>query len=402
MCLLGSFLSRCLFQSNPNLPGGVTSLELARLLRSRLLRRGPRRDLLDAVVELLEVCGPVAALKCGGVHLWMPCDVQADEARPIGGRRRSHAGGGAASQAAAPAPAPAMADAGDALSAASAPHASPASPFFADAIDFCPAKAVPPNYLAHKRRVSLISFFNHKGGVAKTTNAYTFGWGLASKGFRVGLIDCDQQCNLTQLALRTRLEASGHTFESFNGALPNPSDLAAALEPAETESGLKPAVVVPIATFSAPAAGAGGAAAAAAPPLRNGALFLVPGSDNLSKFEKRLSQADVLMIAAPMSSAHNVPGAPYHLALMTAAAYDLDFILFDLSPNIGPFNSTVLSCSDFFIVPCQPEYFTERALAALCHRIPEMVRETSRLRGLQPAGSRYKLPDPRPMREYPF
>lgn len=366
--------------------------------------------MLDSVIELLEVrISGISRHPCVRYHINVklcetvsPC--QADDDRPIGGRPRGRGGGGAASHGSVAAPsAPGAAEEEEEEEEASAPLPATCPPLYTAAEDFHASKPVPPNYVAHKRRVVLISFFNHKGGVAKTTNAYTFGWGLASKGFRVGLIDCDQQCNLTQLALRTRLEASGHTFESFNEALPNPSDLAAALEPAETEGGLRPAYAVPIATFPAPAGGAAAAGGVAAPAAsvshRDGALLLVPGSDNLSRFEKRLSQADVLMIAAPHSSAHNVPGAPYHLAVMTAAAYDLDFVLFDLSPNIGPFNSTVLACSDFFIVPCQPEYFTERALAALCHRVPEMVRETSRLRGLQPVGSRYKLPDPRPKRK---
>jgi cellulose biosynthesis protein BcsQ len=47
----------------------------------------------------------------------------------------------------------------------------------------------------------VISFFNHKGGVSKTTTAFYLGWMLARKGKRVMLVDCDPQCNLTGMVL---------------------------------------------------------------------------------------------------------------------------------------------------------------------------------------------------------
>ena len=45
-----------------------------------------------------------------------------------------------------------------------------------------------------------IVFFNHKGGVSKTTTACNLGWKLA-EGDRVLLVDADPQCNLTSLII---------------------------------------------------------------------------------------------------------------------------------------------------------------------------------------------------------
>lgn len=45
-----------------------------------------------------------------------------------------------------------------------------------------------------------IVFFNHKGGVSKTTTAYNLGWKLAEDD-RVLLVDADPQCNLTSLII---------------------------------------------------------------------------------------------------------------------------------------------------------------------------------------------------------
>jgi hypothetical protein len=47
----------------------------------------------------------------------------------------------------------------------------------------------------------LISFFNHKGGVSKTTTTFNLGWALAETGKRVLIVDGDPQCNLTGTAL---------------------------------------------------------------------------------------------------------------------------------------------------------------------------------------------------------
>lgn len=46
--------------------------------------------------------------------------------------------------------------------------------------------------------MNICTFSAIKGGVGKTTLTYNFGEWLASKGFRVLLIDADHQCNLTQ------------------------------------------------------------------------------------------------------------------------------------------------------------------------------------------------------------
>lgn len=50
-----------------------------------------------------------------------------------------------------------------------------------------------------------IVFFNHKGGVSKTTTAYNLGW-MLSLNSRVLLVDADPQCNLTSLILRDDFE----------------------------------------------------------------------------------------------------------------------------------------------------------------------------------------------------
>ena len=47
----------------------------------------------------------------------------------------------------------------------------------------------------------LISLFNHKGGVSKTTTTFNLGWTFAKKGIKTLIVDADPQCNLTAYVL---------------------------------------------------------------------------------------------------------------------------------------------------------------------------------------------------------
>ena len=47
----------------------------------------------------------------------------------------------------------------------------------------------------------IISLFNHKGGVSKTTTTFNLGWALVNKGCKVLMVDGDPQSNLTSLSL---------------------------------------------------------------------------------------------------------------------------------------------------------------------------------------------------------
>lgn len=43
----------------------------------------------------------------------------------------------------------------------------------------------------------ILTLFNHKGGVSKTTTTFHLGWKLTQKKKKVLLVDGDPQCNLT-------------------------------------------------------------------------------------------------------------------------------------------------------------------------------------------------------------
>jgi cellulose biosynthesis protein BcsQ len=47
----------------------------------------------------------------------------------------------------------------------------------------------------------LITFYNNKGGVSKTTTLFNLAVHLAQSGKKILIADCDPQCNATELFL---------------------------------------------------------------------------------------------------------------------------------------------------------------------------------------------------------
>ncbi len=63
----------------------------------------------------------------------------------------------------------------------------------------------------------IISFFNHKGGVSKTTTTFNLGWALAEEGRKVLIVDGDPQCNLTGTVLGFTGESDFESLYPFRG-----------------------------------------------------------------------------------------------------------------------------------------------------------------------------------------
>ena len=192
-----------------------------------------------------------------------------------------------------------------------------------------------------------ISLFNHKGGVSKTTTAFNLGWMLATKGKRVLLIDADPQCNLTGMFLG--FKGIEDIEEIYNkGGVRNIRDgLAPAFES-------KPIPLVPVECEVME---------------RNTNLFLLPGHIGLAEYETTLGIAQEL--SGSLVTLQNLPGAPTRLFQLTAEKYKIDIILVDMSPSLGPINQNLLSTSDFFLVPMNPDYFSVMAVDSLSTVLPK-------------------------------
>jgi len=199
-----------------------------------------------------------------------------------------------------------------------------------------------------------IVFFNHKGGVSKTTTTFNLAWMIAEKGKKVLLVDADPQCNLTALILNDY-------YEQYY------------LEEATRNNNIKDGVKVafegkplPIMGIDCPSA------------ERNPNLFLLPGHANLSEYDAALSFAQTSNNA--ISTLQNLPGAFNDLINKTANKYEIEFVLIDLSPALSAINQNLFTLSDFFIIPTNPDPFSIMALNTLVSILPRWVDWVEKMR----------------------
>jgi len=191
----------------------------------------------------------------------------------------------------------------------------------------------------------IISLFNHKGGVSKTTTAFNLGWALAERGNKILIVDADPQCNLTG----TVLGFDGVSdFTDFYNQNPN-ANVSDCLSPIFQATGqsLAPAQITGTTHEN---------------------LFLLAGNIDLAENETQIAVA--LSTSTAIPALQNIPGSLCALLRLTAEQNDLDAVIVDMSPSVGALNECFLMGSDYFIVPTSPDYYCNQAISSLARVLP--------------------------------
>lgn len=193
----------------------------------------------------------------------------------------------------------------------------------------------------------IISVFNHKGGVGKTTTVFHLAWVLAESGQRVLMVDADSQCNLTGYVLGL------DTFEKFYLDYPERNLM----------SGVRPAFdAMPQriqAIESVPVNG-----------CEN--LFLIPGHLNTSLYEVSLGMSHDL--STSIQTLKNLPGAFHEFIQCQIKKDAIDIVIIDMNPSLSAINQNLLCISDAFMVPASPDYFSRMAVNTLSKTLPKWVK----------------------------
>ena len=195
--------------------------------------------------------------------------------------------------------------------------------------------------------VKKIVFFNHKGGVSKTTSTFNIGWKLAEMGHRVLLVDADPQCNLTSVFLGEKFDAYYDDADTCS------NNIMAGVHPAFAGT------PDPIRTINCPNHSF------------NRDLYLLPGHMNLSEYDPQLTFA----INAPvtLTAMQNLPGSFNQLIVNIAEKYDIEYALIDLNPGLSTLNQILFVSSDAFIIPANPDIFCVMAIKSLSRILPQWI-----------------------------
>lgn len=204
--------------------------------------------------------------------------------------------------------------------------------------------------------MKIISLFNNKGGVGKTTLAFHLSHILADMGHKVLIIDLDPQCNITICGIEQgaleRIWREEDPFiddyelsytqcgeERLKEINSHPHSIHYLLKPTEdgttelSNDELPPTIQI----------------------ANN--LHLIPGRLTINKYESVISER----------WAQAYQGSPLAIRTITrirsiAETYaekdGYEYVIIDTSPSLGSLNKVIISTVDGFIIPCLPDMFS--------------------------------------------
>ena len=186
--------------------------------------------------------------------------------------------------------------------------------------------------------VPILTFFNNKGGVGKTSLIYHLAWMFASLHKRVVAVDLDPQANLTAAFLNEE------KIETLWNERATGSTIYHSVKPLTGVGDIVEPVLQKIATD----------------------LYLVPGDVDLSTYEDALSNE------WPSSMGDNNLYRPmrilssfWQVMQMAAQKVEADIILVDIGPNMGAINRSVLIATDYVVIPLGADLFSLQGLKNL-------------------------------------
>lgn len=187
-------------------------------------------------------------------------------------------------------------------------------------------------------RSPVLTFFNNKGGVGKTSLIYHLSWMYAKLRKRVVIVDLDPQANLTAAFL------DEDTIETLWNDQTEGSTIYQCVKPLTAVGD----IVEPVLKKIIPD------------------LYLIPGDVALSGYEDALSNE------WPNSMADNNLYRPmrilssfWQVMQMAAAKIEADVILVDVGPNLGAINRSVLIATDYVVIPLGADLFSLQGLKNL-------------------------------------
>ena len=199
----------------------------------------------------------------------------------------------------------------------------------------------------------VLTFFNNKGGVGKTSLVYHLAWMLTELGQSVLVVDLDPQANLTAAFLSEgELESLwgdpeagvARTIYECVRPLTQVGDiLPPDLIKVQPEEALQPAL------FS-----------------MSPELHLLPGDLSLSGFEDDLSaEWPKCFQSADLFRPFRVVTAFWQVMQGGAEECEADYILVDVGPSLGAINRSALIATDFVVVPLAADIFSRQGLRNL-------------------------------------
>jgi cellulose biosynthesis protein BcsQ len=188
-------------------------------------------------------------------------------------------------------------------------------------------------------KAPVLTFFNNKGGVGKTSLAYHLSWMFAELGLRVLAVDLDPQANLTAAFLPDE-----EVEQLWDGPFSTPATIFRCVQPLTEVGDLR------------------------SPALKHLApkLALLPGDLNLSSFEENLSAEWPHALGSQnFYRPFRVLSAFWQVMRLGVSQMKADLVVVDIGPNLGAINRSALIATDYVVIPLAPDLYSLQGLRNL-------------------------------------
>lgn len=187
-----------------------------------------------------------------------------------------------------------------------------------------------------KNEMISLSMFNNKGGVGKTTLTCNLASLLATRfNKRILLIDCDPQCNSTQLVMGESYATSLYWDKADSKGVTTIKDILQKIEDGDSDINDK---ITPIKSSA-----------------NRFQIDLIPGHPALSIIEDRLGAAWHSLKGGDLGG---IRQTNWSTALCRVLKDRYDFIFFDLGPSLGALNRSILIGCERFVTPMGTDIFS--------------------------------------------
>lgn len=209
--------------------------------------------------------------------------------------------------------------------------------------------------------VKVLSLYNHKGGVSKTTTTFNLAHKLRDRGHRVLVVDADPQCNMTELMLAQKItELDEISEETGEEQQLSGTTLLQALKPriegTTSEIDIDSVELLEVKDH----------------------LFLLKGDVDLSNIEDALSEAHSQRFSDKIHEKKTYV-AIGDFFVRIAEKRGFDFIIIDVGPSSGAITRACFLACDAFFVPTVPDRFNVQALGTLSAIFDRWLREHAQI-----------------------
>lgn len=232
--------------------------------------------------------------------------------------------------------------------------------------------------------MKIISVFNNKGGVGKSTLTYHLGNSLAELGYKVLMVDLDPQCNLTICAMMEEdlhkiweeedsfIDDYERAFEQNPSIIEKHRSIHFILKP--TEDGIsEPQNLSPVVSIG-------------------DNIDLLPGRLSLHKYENKIAERWSGIYQGDNLSIRTVTNIR-NICQKYADQNNYDYVLIDTSPSLGILNKVVISTVDGFFVPAQPDMFSLYGIKNIGNALQIWQKEFNSIYSLISEEKRSKFPN---------